>query len=186
MPINKAQHVFAIAMATILPFSSSWATDVSSSTTPPRADGLWTISTAPADQPTASRTRQMCVTHDPAHASQMVAYDEKMRAALKTDTKISNEVKTPTSRSYDFVITVTFPSGGTLTQTGSSQSSFPDDKHRTEHTRMTVISRGLRGVPPPPNSDSITTSTWVSADCGDVKPISIEDLPPPGWHPGMP
>jgi hypothetical protein len=153
--------------------------------TPPQADGLWTVSTAPADQPTAARTFQMCVTHAPTYMAQMMAYAKKMQAALKTDTKISNEVRTPTSQSYDFVTTMTFPTGGTLTQRGSSQRSFPDDKHRTQRMQTTAMAQGLPGPQPPTNMDTVTTSTWVSADCGDVKPTSVEDLPEPGWHPGM-
>ena len=63
--------------------------------------------------------------------------------------------------------------GPVMTNSGSRQIIFPDDKHRT--TRETVI--GKIGTLPALNIDQVTTMTWISHDCGDVKPIFIENFP---------
>jgi hypothetical protein len=175
-PKRQSIPVAVLAIATFFYCGSSWAADAISSPEPPRADGLWTVSTSFADQPDKGRTVQECVTHDPTWLAQMKAYTDKARAATKIDFKISNENRTPTSWSYDFVSSIVpSGSGATINESGSRQFLFPDDKHRTE--RETATSTGPFSVKPM-NIDSVKTSTWISADCGDVKPLSVDKLRP--------
>ena len=160
----------AAALAALL--SSGCAATTS---TPPQTDGLWAISIAPEGQPDKARLSQLCVTHDPAYLAQMKAVADKMLKLVKVEQTISNEKRTPTSWSYDYVRTMgpIKGDGPAMTYRGSRQLTFPDDKHRT--TRETVT--GTLGTLPALNRDQVTTMTWISQDCGDVKPISLEDFP---------
>jgi hypothetical protein len=141
----------------------------------PQTDGLWSVSIAPENQPDKARLSQLCITHDPAYLAQMQAYADKLLTMVKVEQKITNEKRTKTSWSYDYIRTMSpiHGDGPAMTYSGSRQINFPDDKHRT--TRETTV--GKLGTLPALNLDQVTTMTWISQDCGDVKPISIENFP---------
>jgi hypothetical protein len=138
------------------------ATIASGAPIPARAAGLWDMTETSADGTASPRTYQVCVTYDPSVTAERKTSLDRLRTAMPDQGyKRSNEQRTTTSSSFDFVRSI-----GVMPGSGRMQISFPDDKHRS-------IKRTFKGTTNsvPINIDTTTTMTWIGADCGSVKPV---------------
>ena len=159
----------ALASAIILNFQTVNAetTDPGKPVFPKQEPGLWEnlVSNSISH---SIRTFQLCATDDPSSRAKMESYLDGVRTSgMMEGQTISNKKVTATSLSYDFV-----RSSGVLLGNGSHEMSIPDSKHRTVRNTFKGTMNG-QAV----STDETTTSTWIKADCGDVKPIDLDNLP---------
>lgn len=68
---------------------------------------------------------------------------------------------------YTFTATCKMPTGGTMVTTGSA--TFKDSEHIVEQSHTTITTNGQKRV-----TEVKSTSTYLGADCGSVKPDEPE------------
>jgi hypothetical protein len=106
-------------------------------------------------------TRQTCITGQ-------MSMDSLLNQAQQSpgmQCTYSNRVQTATGASFDTSCT-----GQTGSAQGHTQFHATDAEHMTSTTHMTVTS-SARGSSSSSTMDITTTGRFVSADCGDVKPM---------------
>jgi len=127
---------------------------------PPLMDaGLWNVSRTYSDRPRDPLTFPICISHDPAYLNQARADLSAQVGYLGPDLKITDERRTATSHSYDYV---------SDDIRGHELDSYPDGKHVTR----TVTIKGTMGAP---DVQTVSKFIWAKSDCGLVAPTSPLD-----------
>lgn len=117
--------------------------------------GLWEkkMVTSNGTGTPAIMTAKSCI--DPAAWQEMVANATKPHEGCTM-----NNVKT--AHGYTFNGSCSFPSGGTMVISGAL--TIQDDQHIVSESHSTMTTKGQKR-----QTDSHSTSTFLSADCGHIK-----------------
>ena len=133
---------------------------------PEKKPGLWEVTStmtwvqAPFPQvpPSAPRTNKVCITQE-----MMDKYGAIQPSAERGDCKMENQSMTASGFTADLVCT------GQINGKGSFQSTWTDSEHSSGTMHFTG-SFNMGGQQKPVEWTNKYSSTFVSSDCGSVKP----------------
>jgi uncharacterized protein DUF3617 len=112
----------------------------------------------------AGMTTQACIA--PKTNMDSLLNQAQQRSAGGMQCSFTNRVQTAQGASYD--ISCTGPMGSAQ---GHTSYHVADDEHFSSTTHLTINGKSSQGQSMTMTHDVSTTGTYVSADCGDVKPM---------------